>query len=226
MKLIRLMSRGWDTYTGFLGQVEFKDGLSVGPVEKNIADRIAGSITAVEEDSKTGDQVEAGQASRFKARATTEAPVNLGLRRATDEELKAEQVVLAAEAKNGKVERLYNREQLEAIASEKGITALRVIAKPWVVKDRAIPGLISRIIAAQDIYLAKRLAAEQARDAQEAAQAAATPGAKLVVPPRSPAIDETPNSVGPNGEPIYVAPPAPPVVSTETVSVETVVVTP
>ena len=50
----------------------------------------------------------------------------------------------------------YTFEQLGDVVDESGIQGLRDIAKPYGVKGRSIPDLISAILRAQDIARARR----------------------------------------------------------------------
>lgn len=145
---IKIAAPGWETYTGFFGMVEFKDGVSVYPVPDLLADRVAAVIETVRIDPE-GAESQAGIAARLVANAHLEAEVLTDLERQSEEEAAAEREIDRVEAARPTVARLYSVEELHAIADEKGIAGLREVAQPLGVRDRSIPGLIREIVRAQ-----------------------------------------------------------------------------
>lgn len=193
MKRIRIASPGWSTFTGYLGITQFVDGRSVGPVSDVLKNKLAGQLSVVDIDDDTGEETAAGVAAHMPEILKQPAPMTPPLRRATDEELAAEQKRIEAETVRGKHTKIYTTPELEFVASEKGIAGLREIAKPWGVKDRSIPGLIREILRAQKEYVERRNAAEAARNGEAAVQQAQEP-------------DRTPNAVNEKGENVWVDP--------------------
>lgn len=193
MSRIRLTSTGWAGYTGYLGSVQFIDGVSVAPVSPLLVARIGGAINSVKIDDETGVETAAGLASLRIEVSSIPIPVANISRRATEAEVLAEQLRIQADAKNGRAARTYSHADLETIASDEGIAGLREIAKAWGVKERSIPKLIAAIEKAQNAYLAHRKAAIEARSGEADAQKQAAP-------------DQTPNAIDANGKNIYVEP--------------------
>lgn len=161
MNRLKITSKGWETYTGYLGMVEFQDGVSVRPVDRVLSDRIASAVSMVFVDESGVELDPAGPAHRIVGGATVSVdPSQMDL--ASDEELAEEAARIAAELPPPPPDvKIHSLEELEEIAGKKGINALREVAKPWGVRDRSIPGLIAEILKAQADYVAK------GRDGQE-----------------------------------------------------------
>ncbi|MER9176320.1 hypothetical protein NKH72_22330 [Mesorhizobium sp. M0955] len=155
MKHLKIVAKGWKGYSSVIGGVKFKDGVSVEPVPRHIADRITGGISMVEIHDD-GSEHPAGVAHRLVKEARSRAPVVEPLTRATDKELEDEAKLDALRAERAPVERFYTREELEKIVEEKGLRGLREISDPWDVKHRAVAPLIAMILHAQDQFLNKR----------------------------------------------------------------------
>lgn len=159
---IKLLSQGFEDYTGPLGPVMFKDGTSVEPVSYREAIRIGSAFKVVFED---GTEISAASeildGSKMSAPIVTEAkrlsdvvvtaeepvapeagePVTGEPENQTDAEtLAAEQPPVAAEGK------LYSREHLEAVADSKGISGLREIGEQHGVTAKSIEAMIERLM--------------------------------------------------------------------------------
>ena len=168
---IRIVSKGWETFTSSLGHgAMFENGVSVDPVDQRNIRRIGASLSIV--DAETGEplgpsaEMAAAQNKRapvFKARGKTPKQ-----NRADNAEQTAERARLIAEAKAREEKReadrkaaeakrledefgavVYSREELEAVAANDGIKGLREIADPLGVKNTSISGLIEEILNAQ-----------------------------------------------------------------------------
>lgn len=154
MKKLKLVSAGWETYTGWLNAVEFSEGISVNPVPQNIADRISGTMRVVEIEDDGTELGQAGAAARLKDGATIRAEVVQPLARATEEELKEEAerdaAAAAEKARLAEVKKSYTKEELEEIADKDGIKGLREVGDTLGVRGRAIPELIDDILTAQE----------------------------------------------------------------------------
>lgn len=125
MKL-KLKQAGYTEMNGYMGIVEFKDGLSVGDVHPRDARNIAISIQCEWEDGSSPNpaqnlldsmNVRAGEESKVKKES---APVE---------------------------KPKFVREELEAIADKGGIKALRAVAEPYGVKGVSIVELIDDLLA-------------------------------------------------------------------------------
>ncbi|MCL2874770.1 MAG: hypothetical protein FWF12_00450 [Betaproteobacteria bacterium] len=132
MKL-RLTAKGWETYTGQMGVIFFKGGLSVDDVLPVDAVRVAGVIGAEWENGKPANVSQIyldnlhTQASSVKEGREPPAPVAP----------KAEPVASVA---------TYTREQLADTADKEGIVGLRKIAEPFGIKGNSINGMIDAIL--------------------------------------------------------------------------------
>lgn len=163
MKHIRIAQVGWAGYSGQLGDLEFKNGISVEPVTQRQADRIGALIAVMFVDGEGADDGQAGQQVRLIDELAERSVVQDPLTTQTEEEKKAEET--QAPAKPALPEAIYSLSDLEIVADDHGIKGLREIADPYGVKGRAIPELIEEILHAQN----KRLADKAAEDARIAA---------------------------------------------------------
>lgn len=164
MKHLKIVSTGFETYTGNLGGVDFVDGVSVDPVPRVFANRLTAAFRMVEIE-EDGSEVEAGVAHRLIADAEKRAPVLEPLERQTEEEKVAESVEIIKQADTASVT-IYTKDELEAILEKDGIKGLRAVAEPWKVKDRSAIKLMELILVAQAQY-------SEQRDARLAALAGA-----------------------------------------------------
>lgn len=132
MSKIRIIDPNWRNFTGDFGGVEFVDNVSVEDVHQRDARRLADLIQI--------ENVEDGT-------NPSNAQVNLD-RQGTPMKVVAEGV--NSGQLDGKIERVYyTRDQLTAIADEKGIDGLRKIGVKFNVNSRSIKGLLDAIVAAQ-----------------------------------------------------------------------------
>jgi hypothetical protein len=166
---VRIASKGWETYTGPLGQgAVFENGEA--ELNERQVRRIGASLILVDED---GNQV--GPAAITAGNRHTAAPVITPL--ATGEEIEAAEAVEkqklieeeqarkaleaaaleAARAKAAEEARsiTYTRQELEAVGANDGIEGLREIAEPLGVKGRGITELVTNILNAQAKNAAK-----------------------------------------------------------------------
>lgn len=153
MNHLKIVAPGFVGYTGQIGQYMFKDGISVEPIGPVDADRLSASVACVRL-NKDGDVIvegDAGPAQRLIDLGLTRADVVAPLRTATEAEMHADQREAAVRAKHDKVS-FFTRGELEHIAREGGIKALRLKADVWSVRHRSIPTLIDLILEAQDEY--------------------------------------------------------------------------
>jgi hypothetical protein len=130
---IKIIQAGWLTYTGVLCNVNFVEGIAedAHPLD---ASRIANIIQIETEDGKNpsaSQQVIDSHSTKMSQEMQRDEKFD----RVTKEPAPA--VVI------------HSREELEKIASAKGITGLREIANPLGVRSTSIPGLIESIINKQ-----------------------------------------------------------------------------
>jgi len=176
MQKLKITEKGWEGYTGFFGQVEFKDGVSVSPVDPYHLNHLSGLVRCVLVDADGKELGQAGVAAAIAGGVTTvAAAVEKPLARATEAAVAAEQKKLAVQAEKPP-HPLLTVADLEKIGAEGGIRAVRVVADKWGVRDRSIPGLIKEIMKAQAQWQSRidAVAAEeralQAKAAEEAAR--------------------------------------------------------
>lgn len=127
MQKVKITQPGFEGYNGIMCGARFKDGISIEPLRENQFAQIRAAMRA----EQVGEIVE----------QKAEAP------KADKAEVKADK----AEVKVDKAEPKYSKEVLEAIADEKGIAGMRVVAKEFGVKDKSLEGLMSKILEAQGI---------------------------------------------------------------------------
>lgn len=156
MNYLKIVAPGWAGYNGLIGQITFRDGMSVEPVPQAQADRITGVLKFVEVDAEGNEIGHAGAAQRLIQMAAERAPVRALLARQTDAERRAEELADAIKHSVPPVEVFYTKAQLEEIAEKGGMKALRAVAEPWQVKNRSIPALIEEILGAQAKFLQAR----------------------------------------------------------------------
>lgn len=142
MKL-RLTQAGFENYTGQMGVVQFKDGLSESDVLPIDAIRIAAAIGAEWEDGSA-----ANVGDMYLNNMHTPAYVGMA-------EKPVEEVVVEAKTEQtettAKPAAAFTQEELAQIADEKGIAGLREVADPLGVKGTSIVGLMEAIMKAQGI---------------------------------------------------------------------------
>lgn len=156
MKRLKLSGSQWAGYTGTIGTVDFKDGVSAYPVPRNIADRLSAAIRMVEIDDEGNEIGPAGIANRLIRDSAMRAPVTSALARQTESERKSEDLRETLKAQRSPAETFYTIEELQAIADKDGIKGLRKVAEPWGVKGKAIPAIIKMILDAQSSFVASR----------------------------------------------------------------------
>ena len=166
-KIVRIVSPGWETFTGSMGhQAVFDNGLSVTPLNARQIARIGSTIQIIDEE--TGLQL--GPAEIARQIQSAEVPViepvvtqatldeveadNVAALLAAEKERKAEEARALAEAEEkakaaaGSIV-VWTRMELEAIGAQDGITGLREIAAPLGVKGRSITEMVDLILDAQ-----------------------------------------------------------------------------
>lgn len=134
MKL-RLTQPGWESYSGQMGVIQFKDGVSVGDVLEIDAVRVSAVMLCEWEDGSTSSVTK-----RLLEEADTPAP--------DLESLKQKEAEKAAAAQPKKEKPKFTEAELEKVADEKGITGLRELAEPFGIKSNSIRGLIDALVKA------------------------------------------------------------------------------
>lgn len=147
MTKVRIPLVGWEYFNGQLGGVQFKDGVSVRELTDLEIARIGANMRI--EAVGTGEQVGIGvtivEGMRLAAEVVpAKKTVEQEDKDKADEEAKVE-VTEATEAK-----KKYTKDELEEIASEKGIKGIREVATLYGVKGVQIHQLIDEILLAQE----------------------------------------------------------------------------
>lgn len=155
MKHIKIVSKGWVNYTGLLGTIWFKDGMSTEPVAQNEADRLS-AVAQLVEINEDGTETPAGPAYRMIAASAHRAPITRAAARQSDAERLEEERLETLRADKAPLDHIYTADELEAIADKSGIKGLREIADAWNVKERSIPKLIGETLKAQGKFLKDR----------------------------------------------------------------------
>lgn len=153
--LVKINQPGWELYNGPLLGVEFANGVSTDHVSRTAALALGAFIPVVEIEA---DGTEIGPISPtldLLQGAGISAEVVVPMK--TDAEVEAEKAQLVGETPEFAAEmdalaksvKVYTEEELQAIASEKGINGLRPIGSELNVKNTSINGLIREILTAQ-----------------------------------------------------------------------------
>lgn len=152
---VRILTKGFEKLTGYIGLIEFKDGVSVNDPSPLEINNVAASVALV--DAETGEQL--GAAAAIVTSRDEKAPVLKKLK--TLEELEAEKAGTAGAPEpkmpeNDGMPRIYSFEELATLADEGGIKVLREVAAVWEVKGKAINDLVLAVMKAQNKWLVSR----------------------------------------------------------------------
>ena len=152
-KHLRVIHKGYEGFTGFLGRYEFVDGISIEKLTRNERDRMAAGHTYMEI-NEDGSEEPAGIAHRMISTRARPAEVETPLERRSEKDKRDETIrnILGAENRPD----VKSRKQLEDIADKSGIAGLREIGDAWEVRERSIPALIEKILGAQELFLESR----------------------------------------------------------------------
>lgn len=151
---IKLVEKGFETYTGLLGEIEFEDGVSVYDLNSRDIAMIAGSIRAETVDGSSAVGVTQDMLDRHSDEAEVIEPMQtqaeVDARAEAGEQEASETQVPEAPVEGGEGELAhYTEETLTKVADEGGIQGLREIAEGFGVKGNSIAKLIEDILAAQ-----------------------------------------------------------------------------
>ena len=177
MPHIKITEPGFAGFTGNIGSVEWVNGVSVDPLPQSVIDRVAGimrveGVVVGDDGSTEADGEQQGAQARLKDLEREVAPVDPGLKRATEKDLEAEEKLLRQKGGINPADKIYTQAELEAVA-EKGIVALREIGDAWGVRGRRIADLIIGILEAQERF--RELQAKKAATAKKIVETSPTP---------------------------------------------------
>lgn len=191
MVRLKITQPGWVGYTGWIGPVYFEDNVSSEAVTPRIARQIS-SCVRMEEivDAKGNTRVFGVSQDMVDGKGLALPPQALAIP-ADEADLQAERERDAKIASSPKVEDFLTAEQLEKIADSQGIEGLRPLGAKWGVRDRSIPGLINKILAAQADHPSAKADAPAAVDPDEVieeteATSPAPPSEQIVAAPTIP----------------------------------------
>lgn len=137
---LKIVESGWETYSDYFGGFKFTDGLSDDPISYADSQRLGSfiRIEGVDDDKQVGEGQTQVEIVDHKADVVVAAAEHAPVTVSADE---------AAAKIEGTLR--YNRAELEAIADQGGINAIREIAEKFGVKGRGIAELIREIIQKQ-----------------------------------------------------------------------------
>lgn len=153
MTKVKIVQKGFETYTGPLAHFEFKNGVSVEPIPAYEVDRISASVKCVTVD-EDGAETVAGVAERLVTHAQSRAAPRATFQMQTHDQKVEEEVGIALKELSDD-RKLYTEAELDEVIDEGGISALREVARIWGVKAKAIPVLRKMVLDAQEEYLKK-----------------------------------------------------------------------
>ncbi|PZR92257.1 MAG: hypothetical protein DI537_13805 [Stutzerimonas stutzeri] len=145
LKYLKVASPNRLGYTGVLGRVMFKDGVSTEMVPQMIRDRMAAAMPFIEIDAD-GNEEPAGTLHRMRG-GVTQRMLPSALERQSEADKEREKA--ADELRRFPTSKLETLESLQEIADKKGIAGVREIADRWGVKHRSINALIAMILDEQ-----------------------------------------------------------------------------
>lgn len=181
MNHLKIVSKGFETYTGNFGPVTFENGVSIEPVPKMFADRIAAATQVVWID-ENGETIEdASVAHRLIRDSAMRAPVLEELPRQTEEEKKAEQRTQLLKVVDADQMQIYSRNDLIALVEKDGVKALRLVGDKWKVKHKQALALIDMILERQSKWIEARNARIQAAGLAEISKENADGGSDVTV---------------------------------------------
>lgn len=166
---LRIVEKNLKNYSGPVGGVEFKDGVSVDVVDFPTSQRIGACMEIIDADSTDERALITPAAAVLRNRnLTTDSADVIAFNEGTafDPERYASVV-------------FHTQEELEDIASKGGLPAILSLAQRWGRKGRTIPACITAIMQEQDKAKAAKLQhdklafetpVEQAAEAEEAKQ--------------------------------------------------------
>jgi hypothetical protein len=146
MPKIRIIEPGFQGYTGNFGGAEFVDGVSVENLSKREVNQISCNIRceAVDDEGNTTGQTISVAESIIAHSSHTLNEIDPKAPDTTLPSVSDESAALPPSLIG-----TYTREQLEAIADQKGIAGIREITDPFGIKGRSIVDLIDQFLSRQ-----------------------------------------------------------------------------
>jgi hypothetical protein len=152
---IKIIQKGWEGYTGILGTVMFKDGVSTRDLTPN-EQAYFSVVMRVAEIENDGTETHYSASAELTRTGKIQMPVVE--KRKTVEQIEAEAPAPAADevtapdpmpVEQPTEKKVWTREELEEVADKDGIRGLRVIGTPMGAKNTSIHKLIDEILTFQ-----------------------------------------------------------------------------
>lgn len=152
---IKITQKGWEGYTGILGTVMFKDGVSTRDLTPNEQAYFSVVMRVAEVED---DGTETHYSANAELTRTSKIKMPVVERRKTVAETEAEAPTPAPDAVSAPdpmpveeptEKKVWTREELEEVADKDGIRGLRVIGTPLGAKNTSIHKLIDEILTFQ-----------------------------------------------------------------------------
>lgn len=144
---VRIVEKNMVTYSGPIGGVEFKDGVSVRSIDYPTAQRIGACIAIVDADAKDSNDLITPAAASLRDR-------NINVNNA-DVQAFDNGTIFNPERYDSIV--FHTQEELEEIADKGGLPQILALAQRWGRKGRTIPACIAAILQEQDKARAAKL---------------------------------------------------------------------
>lgn len=140
MPIVRIVQKGFETYSGIMEGVTFTNGVSDEPLSLAAAERLGAFMRVV--DHETGEPISVGERLRRAREMSISSSGRLQ---------RIERTPTGKRRQPLKKENLpsmdFDRQTLEGIADKSGIKGLREFAKPFGVNGRSIPEIIDSLMA-------------------------------------------------------------------------------
>jgi len=163
MPILRIIQEGFEGFTGMLGEVDFKNGISVEVISKNEAARMAGIMGIVEHDtgrnpSKTQDLIDDRNKSIREMKLSQMAKIKKDAimieKKEAGVKLELQEDGQVIETKPDVPEEVvhsydYSIEELTYIADNEGIYGIRDFAAKYDIRGPSIKAIIDSLMAVQ-----------------------------------------------------------------------------
>ena len=155
MPILRITEQGFDGYTGLLGEIHFKDGVSIENVSRADSRRLASIMGIVEEGtgrnpSEAQEMIETRDMTFEEVaeyRSVDPQPLAPKEGEAFGFQTPGQEIPATDLEPVASLDYSFTQEDLEKIADEKGIEGLREFAAPYDVRGASIMAIIKSLMA-------------------------------------------------------------------------------
>lgn len=154
MPKVKLISKGFENYTGAIGHNEFKNGVSVEILSVNDAKALGCSLRVADADTDEpiGSTYDLAKNRSESTESLRQARIDQVEKANAEAEAKLEKEKQEIQSKVAEtLDFDFTRESLEKVADEGGIKAVRDIANQYAVKNTSINGLIDELMALKEL---------------------------------------------------------------------------